>query len=279
MAAPTLKLELARTGGGRSWPLGRWDLFLPAVNALADGSLWQWPTAVPASYELCRRVDHGCREAAWDAALAVAGPKGWIERFTGAMAAADLEVVANDYAVLEAAISVRDLATGLVEAIRTAAVADPGGPAVHPLADSETPDVNMPFGFAVSVARWKGVSPKAFVDFAVGSGSPDAEAFLETVIRQPSKWFNDISALEAALLRLASDRDVEAFRIAVADWNARQDVSIRMPNRDVLVPALWARSEDAVHWGEEFLVSARQLVRSLLAERWSWWPDDFAAMR
>jgi hypothetical protein len=279
VAAPTLKVELSRTGGERPVPLGKWDLFLPAVNALADGSLRQWPTAVPASYELCRRVDHDCREAAWDGVLAVAGPDDWIERFSSAMAATDLDLVARDYAVLEAAISVRDLATGLVEAIRSAAVADPGSPALHPLADSERPDVNMPFGFSVSVARWKGVNPKAFVDFAVGSGSPDAEAFLETVIRQPSKWFKDISALEAALLRLAADRDVEAFRVAVADWNALQDVSIRMPNRDVLVPALWARSEDAVYWGDEFLDSARGLVRSLLADRWAWWPDDFAALR
>jgi hypothetical protein len=279
MAAPTLKLDLTRTGVQRPVPLGRWDLFLPAVNALADGSLWRWKTSVPASYELCRRVDHGCREAAWDGQLAVAGPDGWIERFSGAMASMDLDTVAQDYAVLEAAISVRDLATGLVEAIRNAAVADPGSPALHPLADTETPDVNMPFGFAVSVARWKGVNPKAFVDFAVGSGSPDAEAFLETVIRQPSKWFKDISALESALLRLAGDRDIEAFRIAVADWNALQDVSIRMPNRDVLVPALWARSEDAVYWGDEFLQSARGLVRSLLAERWSWWPENVDVTR
>ncbi|MCS4089875.1 hypothetical protein [Rhizobium sp. BK176] len=279
MAAPTLKLALSRTGGQRPVPLGQWDLFLPAVNALADGTLCRWPTAIPASYELCRRVDHDCREAAWDGLLAVSGSGAWIDRFSRTMAATDLELVARDYAVLEAAVSVMDLATGLVDAIRNAAVADPGGPALHPLADAEAPDVNMPFGFAVSVARWKGVNPKAFVDFAVGSGSPDAEAFLETVIRQPSKWFKDISALEASLLRLAADRDVEAFRIAVADWNALQDVSIRMPNRDVLVPALWARSEDAVYWGDEFLDSARELVRSLLADRWSWWPEDFVVVR
>lgn len=273
MAAPTLKLELARTGGQRPVPLGRWDLFLPAVKALGDGSLSSWTNVVPASYELCRRVDHECREAAWDGALAVTGPDGWIERFSSAMAGRDLDLVAMDYAVLEGAISVRDLAVGLADAIRSAAVAAPGSPAFHPLADDETPDVNMPFGFAVSVARWKGINPKAFVDFAVGSGSPDAEAFLETVIRQPSRWFTDISALEAALLRLAGDRDAEAFRIAVADWNARQDVSIRMPNRDVVVPALWAKTEDAVYWGDEFMDSARGLVRSLLADRWVWYPE------
>ncbi|MDW9478731.1 hypothetical protein GOB57_08440 [Sinorhizobium meliloti] len=273
MAAPTLKLELARTGGQAQVPLGRWDLFLPAVKALADGSLARWRDVVPASYELCRRVDHACREAAWDGVLAVTGPDGWLEGFSSALAAKDLDLVATDYGVLEGAISVRDLATGLAEAIRNAAVADAGSPAVHPLADNEAPDVNMPFGFAVSVARWKGINPKAFVDFAVGSGSPDAEAFLETVIRQPSRWFNDISSLERALLRLADDRDVEAFRIAVADWNARQDVSIRMPNRDVLVPALWARTEDAVYWGDEFMDSSRNLVRSLLADRWSWYTE------
>lgn len=273
MAAPTLKLELVRTDGHRPVPLGRWDLFLPAVKALADGSLSGWTTVVPSSYELCRRVDHECREAAWDGALAVAGPDGWVERFSSAMAGRDLDHVAMDYAVLEGAISVRDLAVGLAEAIRNAAVAAPGSLAFHPLADHETPDANMPFGFAVSVARWKGINPKAFVDFAVGSGSPDAEAFLETVIRQPSRWFTDISALEAALLRLAGDRDTEAFRIAVADWNARQDVSIRMPNRDVVVPALWARTEDAVYWGDEFMDSAKGLVRSLLADRWAWFPE------
>ncbi len=273
MAAPTLKLELARTGGHRPVPLGRWDLFLPAVKALADGSLADWNAVVPASYELCRRVDHECREAAWDGALTVTGPHGWAERFTSAMAGRDLDHVAKDYAVLEGAISVRDLAVGLAEAIRNAAVAAPGSPAIHPLADHETPDPNMPFGFAISVARWKGINPKAFVDFAVGSGSPDAEAFLETVIRQPARWFTDIKALETALLRLAGDRDTEAFRIAVADWNARQDVSIRMPNRDVVVPALWAKTEDAAYWGDDFMESARGLVRSLLADRWAWYPE------
>jgi hypothetical protein len=273
MVAPTLKLELARTGDQRPVPLGRWDLFLPAVKAIADGSLTQWLSAVPASYELCRRVDHECREAAWDGALAVTGPDGWIERFSSAMAGRDLELVALDYAVLEGAISVRELAGGLAEAIRNAAVAEPGSPAFHPLADHEMPDANMPFGFAVSVARWKGINPKAFVDFAVGSGSPDAEAFLETVIRQPTRWFTDISALESALLRLASDRNIEAFRIAVADWNAKQDVSIRMPNREVVVPALWARTEDAVYWGDEFMESTGDLVRSLLTDKWSWYPE------
>lgn len=273
MAAPTLELELARSGGEHPVPLGRWDLFLPAVKALCDGSLSRWPTAIPASYELCRRVDHECREAAWDGALTVMGPDGWIERFSGAMAGRDLDLVAMDYAVLEGAISIRNLAVGLAEAIRRAAVAAPGSPAVHPLADHDAPDANMPFGFAVSMARWKGVNPKAFVDFAVGSGSPDAEAFLETVIRQPARWFTDIKTLETALLRLAGDRDAEAFRIAVADWNAKQDVSIPMPNRDVIVPALWAKTEDAVYWSEDFMDSARGLVRSLLADRWAWYPE------
>lgn len=279
MGAPTLKLELQRTDGRVPTPLGRWDLFLPALKALADGSLGFWSQEIPASFELCRRIDHECREAAWDGVLSVAGPDGWIERFSSALAARDLDVVAMDYAVLEGAISVRELAAGLSEAIRNAAVADPGSPAVHPLADGEKPDANMPFGFAVSVARWKGINPKAFVDFAVGSGSPDAEAFLETVIRQPARWFNDISSLETALLRLAGDRDVEAFRIAVAEWNARQDVSIRIPNREVLVPALWARTEDALYWGDEFMNSANALVLSLLSERWSWYPDMRSEVR
>jgi hypothetical protein len=278
MAAPSFKLELARASGERFFGLGRWDLFLPAVNALAEGTLGQWDRSVPASYELCRRVDHDCREAAWDGCLSVSGPDGWLRRFEKAMESRDLGGVASDYAVLEAAISVRDLATGLADAIRNATVSAPGGSSVHPLAQGETPDANMPFGFAVSVARWKGVNPKAFVDFAVGTGSPDAGAFLETVIRQPSRWFNDITALEAALLRLAADRDVESFRIAVADWNALQDVTIRLPNREVLIPAVWAKSEDAMHWGDEFRNSAQQLVFALLADTWDWCPPDLAGV-
>jgi hypothetical protein len=272
MAAPTLKLGLWKTDSTPRVALGHWNLFLPAVNALAAGTLRLWTESVPASFELCRRVNHECREAAWDGVLVTNDHSGWIERFSQVLSVRDLDAVAMDYAVLEGAISIRELARGLAKAIRNAVIADPGSPSVHPLAEDEKPDANMPFGFAVSVARWKGINPRSFVDFAVGSGSPDAEAFLETVIRQPEKWFNDISSLEAALLRLADDRDVEAFRLSVADWNASQDVSISMPNRSILVPALWAKTEDAVYWGDEFLHSANALVQSLIKERWSWYP-------
>lgn len=277
MAAPGLKLELARVDKQRRVPLGAWDLFLPAVNALADGSIGQWGDCIAPSYELCRRVDHDCREAAWDGFLVVDGPSGWFERFAFALSGRDLELVTRDYAVLEAALSIRDLARGLTESIKTAAVGDPGSASIHPLAETDNPDVDIPFGFAVSVARWKGVNPKAFVDFAVGSGSPDAEAFLETVIREPSRWFNDISSLETALLKLLRDHDVVAYRLAVASWNAKQDVTIKVPNRSVLVPAIWARSEDAVHWGNEFLESATKLVDALLVDRWDWCPEIFLA--
>lgn len=268
MATPSLSLSLA--AGSFSVP-GTFDLFLPAVIAMGEGTLSDWPLSIKPSYELCRRIDAPCREAAWDGTLRVEGPDGWMRDFAARMAGMDLDAVAEDYAVLEAAISVRQLALSLATAIRTASVSEADRPSVHPLTERDAPGNDVPFGFAVSVARWKGVNPKTFVDFAVGSGSPDAVTFLETVIRHPSRWFHDISSLEDALLRLAEDRDISAFRDAVADWNAKQDVSIMIPNRDVVVPAVWAGSDDAVRWADDFLASSDALVGALIEERWGWW--------
>nr|WP_250808048.1 hypothetical protein [Neorhizobium tomejilense] len=269
MPFPSLPLILAI--GERPVRDRRFDLFLPAVNASADDTLHEWHTSIPSTYELCRRVDADCREAAWDGTLRVVGPDDWRSRFVSAVHGLDPTRVAEDYAVLEAAVSVRQLAFSLSGAIRNASVGEAGQPSVHPLAERDTPSDDVPFGFAVSIARWKGVNPKAFVDFAVGSGSPDAEAFLETVIRHPARWFHDISSLEDALRRLAADKDIAAFRDAVADWNAKQDVSIMIPNRDVVVPAIWARTEDAIQWGDDFLRSSDALVRALIDDNWAWW--------
>lgn len=182
----------------------------------------------------------------------------------------DLDEVLSEYMVLEGALSIRDIARRLVVEIADAEVALPGGVATHPLAGTERMAVDVPFGFAVAPARWKGVNPRAIVDFAIGLGAPDAEAFLKTVVSNPGKWFRDISSLDTALLRLAASRDAESFMNSVAKWNAAQDVAIPFVDRTVLVPAVWATSEDAVLWGNEFKMSADGLVGALLSDRWHW---------
>lgn len=271
MPLPVLMLDLKVVGPAGNIRTGPFDLFLPAVIAFTDGTLRDWPTVITSSFELCRRIDFQSREAVWDGRLSAVGPAGWVETVSRVLGRRDIDEVISDYAVLEAALSVRSMAVGLTRAIGNASFSEAGGVSVHPLSDKEKPTDDVPFGFGVSVARWRGVNPKAFVDFALGNGSPDAEAFLETVISDPSRWFNDIPSLEAALRKLAVDRDVGAFSRAVSAWNAMQDIEIKVPDRSVIVPSIWADSSDVRSWGADFLSSADELVKSLLKERWSWW--------
>jgi len=281
MAYPRLMLQLERRNPVSRTALGVHDLFLPAVISAADGSFPEWRLRLPPGFELSRRVSHECREAAWDGELCVSGDGEWHRRFLDALSGRDPAQVADDYRVLEAAVAVRAAARRLHAAVTSASVAERDGPAVHPLSPTDRPDGEVPFGFAVSLAPWKGVLAKTYLDFAVGIGSPDAEAFLATVVASPSRWFNEMEELEAALVRLARDRDVAAFRKAVGDWNDRQDIALGVPDRGVIVPAIWADGDAAAGWSGDFSASAEALVEAVLRDRWSWWtpPGDAAGER
>jgi hypothetical protein len=268
---PTLGLALSISTARRRAEARSFDLFLPAVNALADGSIRNWHVSMAPSFELCRRLDAEYREAAWDGCLSVVGPEGWLEGFTRSMAGRDPEEVAFDYAVLENAISLNRTATDIADAIRTAKFVAPGRPATHPLSNEVGPSSEIPFGFSLSLAKWRGIDPRVFVDFAVGMGTTDPEVFLQTVIDCPTTWFRDIPRLESALLELAANRDIKRFCDIVAEWNAEQDVSLGFSNRKVIVPAVWASVHDIIRWGDEFVDTTSRLVDLLLREKWAWW--------
>jgi len=270
MAHPRLVLELAADHS----PIGVFDLFGPAVRAYGEGTLDGWARRIPASFDLCRRVDDECRKAAWDGTLSAPGPDGWPRAFQAKLTGRQTATILTDYADLEAAILIRDRAERLVAATENGVVGRRGMDSAHPLLDGLEPPSGVPFGFAVVPARWKGVNAKALVDFAVGIGAPAVGDFLSTVVANPVRWFRDIAGLETALARLADNRDEAQYVAAVADWNSRQDITLPVTDRKILVPSDgWVSLESAVEWSRGFFRSAQRLVSDIVDEKWAWYEE------
>jgi hypothetical protein len=269
---PRLRLELSKPGGSPSF--GSFDVFLPALTAHGNGTLDRWLAGpLPCSHELSRRISGEARRAAWADELVISGGGSALLALSRSLTGRDIAALSADYETLEAAVDLMGHAVFLRDRIAKAVFVEGMRPAIHPVGGGEglTPDV--PFGFAITEARWKGVKPRTLFDFALGSGSTDAQGYLATVIRNPSSWLRDIPALEGALLRLARDRDVAGYRADVAAWNMKQSVVLRVPDHSVAVSPDAGRTE-ASDWCETFLASTRELVRALVEEHWGWCPDQ-----
>lgn len=251
---------------------GLYDLTMPAAFAIRDEMFDTWGTGyIPPTARVCMHVAHDARLAAWRGSLYsydlahMSGPfLASVERFGGAERLIDY--LESRYA----ARSIRRHAESLMSDIQKAEFVTSGrlDLLAHPLTGEVTPpetasSCDIPFAFAGMEAVWKGVDPRDLYEFSLDrDGVPDAMEFLSASFSRPDDAVADIEELDDAVHALRHTRDTRLFKKWIAEWNAKQDVRIRLRDERKAVGFDISRDE-AVEWCRSYLASAVDLERSL----------------
>lgn len=266
-----LVMNLESRCDGEVTSLGVWDLTVPALFSIEDGTIALWLEGrIPASAQLSLSVPHLVRRAAWDNSLFYREPPQHVHRFIDyTKSFASIDDLIQRTETLISAQRIRVYAENLLEQVRgSRPVAPDRSNVFHPLTGEIIPSSDyldaVPFKFATMKRHWKGVDAKELYDFTLAFGKPDANAFLAAMFSGSKDRFNDVGKLDDAILTLARTRDVELFKDIVLKWNHDQRLILNFGDHSRLV------TEDgidgyraALEWCDDFVRLALQLEDSV----------------
>lgn len=251
---------------------GLYDMTMPAAFAIRDGVFDTWGTGyIPPTARVCMHISHDARLAAWRGSLYSYDLQHMCQPF-----AASTERFGGAWRLIEyldaryAARSIRRHAESLMSDLERAEFVPSGrlDLLAHPLtgevsASDKAPPGDVPFAFAAIEAVWKGVDPRDLYEFALDRGGiPDAMEFLAASFTRPDDAVADIEGLDDAVHALRHSRDTRLFRKWIAEWNAKQDVRIRLRDERTAVGFDITRDE-ALEWCRLYLSSALDLEQSI----------------
>jgi hypothetical protein len=262
-----LALNLEHRDGVTLNSLGMWDLTIPALFSIEDGTIQGWMSgAIPSSAQLSLSVPHAIRRASWDHQLFYCDPPSAIENFVEyTKKFSSIDDLIRRTEILTSTKRIRSVAETLLEHVRNAKPALPDTDEItHPLtgelmASSEIKDA-APFHFATMKRHWKGVDAKELYDFTMAYGKPDADAFLSAMFSGPQDRFTGIDTLNDAILTLAKTRDIGLFKEIIKKWNQEQNLVLDFGDYSRLITEDGFNGHKAaLEWCSDFVRSALQL--------------------
>jgi hypothetical protein len=262
-----LVLNLERRDDAALVPFGMWDLTIPALFSIEDGSIKHWLAAgIPSSAQLSLSVPHAIRRASWDRCLYYCDPPSVIESFIEyTKRFASIEDLIHRTEILTSTQRIRSVAEMLFEQVKCAkSVATEAEEVTHPLTgevlERELKEDCVPFHFATMRRYWKGVDAKEFYDFTMAFGKPDADAFLSAMFSGTQDRFTGIERLNDAILTLAKTRDIALFKEIINKWNEEQNLILDFGDYSRLVTDDGFNGHKAaLEWCSDFVRSALQL--------------------
>lgn len=266
-----LVLHLERRDESGTYPLGFWDLTIPALHSIEDGTISDWLAGrVPSSWQLSLSVPHEVRRASWDNCLFYIDPPVLVQRYIDhTKKFPSIDELIRRVEVLISAQRIRAYAEALHEQVRHASPEAPDHRDVtHPITGelivSNGDGDIAPFHFATMQRRWKGVDPKELFDFTRAFGKPDADAFLSTMLSGAKEKLTNIEQLNDAILTLAHTKDVDHFKEIVQKWNGEQRLILDFGDHSRLItPDGFDGHRAALQWCKDFVRSALQLEDSV----------------
>lgn len=247
--------------------LGAWDLTVPALCSIEDGSIRYWLDGkIPSSAHLSLSVSHPVRRAAWDDALYYTEPPQTVQSFIDyTKRFPSIEDLIQRTETVISAQRIRAHAETLSRQVKASRPVAPGNAATtHPLTGEflspGTGSDEVPFRFATMYRHWTGVDAKELYDFTIAFGKPDANVFLKEMFAGADPGFNDVAKLDEAILTLARTRDVALFKEIVDTWNSEQALMLNFGDQGRLVTDEGIDGyKAAVEWCDDFVRSAMQL--------------------
>jgi hypothetical protein len=262
-----LVLNLERRDDVASAAFGMWDLTIPALFSIEDGSIKHWmASCIPSSAQLSISVPHAIRRASWDRRLYYCDPPSVIESFIEyTKRFASIEDLIRRTEILTSTQRIRSVAEMLFEQVKCARpVATEAEEVTHPLTgevlERALKEDSVPFHFATMRRHWKGVDAKEFYDFTMAFGKPDADAFLSAMFSGTQARFTGIERLNDAILTLAKTRDIALFKEIINKWNEEQNLILDFGDYSRLVTEDGFNGHQAaLEWCSDFVRSALQL--------------------
>ncbi len=254
---------------------GTYDMTMPAALSMAEGPFDGWISGyIPASTHVCMHVSHDARVAAWNGTLYSFDLQHMADPFLRAVGRFGGHARLIEY--LEAKYSARGVrrhAEALVSQIEGAEfvpasriqwLAHPITGEVHAPGQVH-PEGDVPFAFAGIEAVWRGVDPRDLFDFTKDRGGvPDAMEFLAASFSRPDEIVENIEDLDTAVHALRHGKDSRQFQKCIAEWNAKQDVRVKLKDERRAV-GLGSRvnKQEALAWCRQYLDSAIDLEKAI----------------
>ncbi len=262
-----LVLTLERRDNAGVASLGIWDLTIPALFSIEEGSISRWMDGrIPSSAHLSLSVPHSIRRASWDEVLHYNDPPLLVAQFIEhTKRFPSIEDLIRRTEILMSAQRIRVIAETLLDQVQRAKPVAPFGSSVaHPLTGElmsrHQTEGSVPFHFATMKRHWKGVDPKELYDFTMEFGKPDADAFLSAIFSGVKDRFSDTERLNEAILTLARTRDVKLFKEIVKKWNDEQYLVLDFGDHSRLITNDGINGHQAaLEWCHDFVRSALQL--------------------
>lgn len=254
---------------------GTYDMTMPAALTMAEGPFDGWISGyIPASTHVCMHVAHDARVAAWNGTLFSFDLQHMADPFLRSVARFGGHARLIEY--LEAKYSARGVrrhAESLVAQIEGAEFV----PAsriqwlAHPITgEVQAPgqvrrEGDVPFAFAGLEAVWRGVDPRELYDFTKDRGGvPDAMEYLAASFSRPGEIIENIEELDDAMHALRYSQDARLFHKWIADWNAKQNVRMKLKDeRRAVGFGSLVDKQEALVWCRQYLDSAMDLEKAV----------------
>lgn len=254
---------------------GTYDMTMPAALSMAEGPFDGWISGyIPASTHVCMHVAHEARVAAWAGTLYSFDLQHMADPFLRAVGRFGGHARLIEY--LEAKYSARGVrrhAEALVAQIESAEfvpeskiqwLAHPITGEVHAPGQVHS-EGDVPFAFAGIEAVWRGVDPRDLFDFTKDRGGvPDAMEFLAASFSRPDEIVENIEDLDNAMYALRHGHDTRQFQKCIAEWNAKQDVRVKLKDeRRAVGLGSTVNKQEALAWCRQYLDSAIDLEKAI----------------
>lgn len=243
---------------------GSIDVSLSVLEHMLDGLPFGEGDRLPATFSVCKLLSHDARMAIWNERLFSEGLQATCAQYRRrVMEKGGAELVLDTLQLSDGAMEMMEYAEKLLEDVKDAK-AIYGDWGVHPISNkimlASLIHSEIPFCFGTTEVKFSGVRIQSLIDF-IDAGGETAEDFLGTIIASPLKWFKDVPILDK-IMQAYGDRRISP-KNDLFKWNAKQDITLRQPDKSIIVIPKGGSKDEAIAWCEGNYYVTRQVSSAL----------------